>query len=152
MKPTTLRTVEGMIFHLNQIPLPQASYEELWDELNKHISFSNQEVTMAMFIPSKDGKPLDDPYQEKYNWGSEIDIANYKEAKKAVIFDGFKKVDEHTVQSEHWEIVFGDGRVFISKTSRKSQFLVDGIGYTIKKLAEHTVDNPIKLKVSKDED
>ena len=156
MKPKNLLTIEGVIYHLNQFT-QYKRHNLVWGELNKHLSFSNQNLSMAMFVACKDGKALEIPVNNKGFLESDeqfvIRERQYHEAKKVVIFDGFKKIEESTVESEHWQITFSDRRIFLDRNVGDSQFVGEIVNEpTIKKLAEKTVSNPIALKVSKDEE
>ena len=159
MKPKNLLTVEGLIAYTNEYPYCK-SKSSMYDDLVEHVSFSNQTLTMAMFVPCKDGKPLEKPNMDNESQGLieyNREVDQYIEAEKAVIFDGFKIIGGTTVQSQHWRIFFENDRIFIGAAIPlyEDQGLFSCkriVDPTIKKLAEHTVDNPIKLKVSKDED
>lgn len=124
-------------------------------------------VTLSIFIPFENGKPLKKP--ERYdNWVSlgmpNIDSDRHKEKKayknacEAVLFEGWELVSNTVfnigvraidIKNKDWQLQFYYGGTYegtVALMQDVSRPLPDGTKPLLHDLAEATIENPIKLK------
>ena len=115
----------------------------------------DQPLTLGMFIPCKDGKPLVKTNRTDFrDWDYQNDMDKleeaYQEAEKRVLFEGFKLVNPRIIESEHYKMMFFGKRIILDiKVDIDTYYTpIMPENSTISDLAEATQDNPIKLNES----
>lgn len=133
------------------------------DGLEDHIykiedydKFLDQPLTLGMFVPCKDGKPLGEP--EGYRiWASlgcpnreaksHANLIAYEKAKEAVIFEGFKISNEvGFISNGIYRIDFEPSAIFhFAIYTKQIGDCINMRTYTLRDLSTATIDNPLKL-------
>ena len=122
-----------------------------WDD------FLKQPLTLGMFIPCKDGKPLEKPNRTDFRyWDYQNDTDKleeaYQESEKLVIFKGFSHSGFHSEQNTY---ILSNSNIDLMMYKNKGVLYVkewnlsgieNPVLLTISELAEATQNNPIELK------
>ncbi len=101
---TALSMIKFVLWLLDKNTLKNTPFEKYY-VLKKHAKFLQQTLSLNMFIPCKDGKPLEEPeeFNSIYKKGKHFqrssafdriafknDLADYQQAERSVIFPGWK--------------------------------------------------------------
>lgn len=136
---------------MEELDIIKGSHEQMivWNHL------LSKPLTLSMFVPCKDGVPLEKPkYYDIWDKDNNTLSSNktiqalyeYQAAEKLVIFEGFEE-SKNGIQNDNWVIQFSTNRIFLDRNVGDSLFVGCVINNpTISDLANSTADNPLILR------